>query len=259
MRILLFVCLSLLLQQTAAAQFVFPETIDRNHPRLISPKLTKADIRQKFETSQEVKAAYEVIKGKIAKYVIQYKTDPEWLSSRLQMHWKTHATEVYVDGEFYSHATGHAPLPTVRLTGQRDYVTDYKTPTLEETQPYAEDERGMYLQHKESGKWEWVHPSKTGRIIENTNERILGIARDAALVYFIEEDENYAKLATHLFDVYMHGLYYRNEPIDLKKSNIQNIIGITSFQVIKENIVDELAETYDFLYTYLQKNIEIRI
>ncbi len=254
MRILLFVCLSLLLQQTAVAQFVFPETIDRNHPRLISPKLTKADIRQKFETSQEVKAAYEVIKGKIAKYVIQYKTDPKWLSSRLQMHWKTHATEVYVDGEFYSHATGHAPVPTVRLTGQRDYVTDYKTPTLEETLPYAEDERGMYLQHKESGKWEWVHPSKTGRIIENTNERILGIARDAALVYFIEEDEDYAKFATHLFDIYMHGLYYRNEPIDLKKSNIQNIIGITSFQVIKENIVDELAETYDFLYTYLQKN-----
>ncbi|WP_162628059.1 heparinase II/III domain-containing protein [Arcticibacterium luteifluviistationis] len=254
MRLLLFLCVSLFVQQTAFAQFAFPETIERNHPRLISPQVNKDDIRQKLKDSPEVKESYEAIKAKISKYVAQFKTDPEWLSSRLQMHWKTHATEIYVDGEFYSHASGHAPVPTVRLTGQRDYVTDYKTSSLEETQPYLEDERGMYLQHKETGKWDWINPSKTGRIIENTNEKILRIAKDAALVYFIEGDEAYAKLATHVFDVYMHGLYYRNEPIDLQKSNIQNIIGITSFQVIKENIVDELAETYDFLYDYLQKN-----
>ena len=156
-----------------------------------------------------MKTSYEAFKNKISKYVEQYKTDPEWLSSRFQMYWKSHATDVYVDGEFYSHAEGHAPVPTVRFTGQRDYVTVYKTPKLEDVKPYLEDKRGLFLENKNTNEWEWVEPSKTGRVIENTNENIMGIARDAALVYFVEGDEDYAKLAMHLFDVYTQGLYYR--------------------------------------------------
>ena len=238
----------------AAAQFVFPDAIEREHPRMLAPHLNKDNIFQKIENSEEIKASYNVFKRKVTKYVSQYKTDPEWLSSRFQMYWKSHATDVFVDGEFYSHATGRAPVPTVRFTGQRDYVTLYKTPKLEDVKPYLEDDRGLFLQNKKTNEWEWVMPSKTGRVIENTNENIMKIARDAALVYFIERDEEYAELAAHLFDVYMHGLYYRKEPIDLKNGNVQRIIGLTSFQVIKENIVDELAETYGFLYEYLQGN-----
>ncbi|MDE3740997.1 heparinase II/III domain-containing protein [Maribacter polysaccharolyticus] len=250
----LFVIWSLFLGKMAFAQFVFMGNIEREHPRLISSKTNKENILKAIDGSEEIKQSYRTFKGKIAKYVTQYKSDPEWLSSRFQMYWKSHATNVYVDGEYYSHEDGQAPVPTVRFTGQRDYVTDYKTPKLEDVKPYWEDKKGIYLQNKNSGKWEWVHPSKTGRVIENINEKIMGIARDAALIYFIEGDVDYARLATHLFDVYMKGLYYRNEPIDLQNGNIQNVIGLTSFQVIKENIVDELAECYDFLYGYLQKN-----
>ena len=252
-RIVLFISVSFCFVQVNYGQFIFPKSIEREHPRLISSKVSKEDILQNIENSKDVKQSYEAIKSKISKYVVQYKTDPEWLSSRFQMYWNSHATDVYVDGEFYSHAKGKAPVPTVRFTGQRDYVTDYKTPSLEDLKPYFEDDRGLFLQHKKTKTWEWVKPSKTGRIIENTNEKIMRIARDAALVYFIEGDADYAKLATHLFDVYMQGLYYRNEPIDMQKGNVQNIIGLTSFQVIKENIVDELTQCYDFLYHYIQK------
>ncbi|WP_165876138.1 heparinase II/III domain-containing protein [Mariniflexile fucanivorans] len=244
----------MILTKVVNAQFVFPKDIDRAHPRLILPKITKENILKNIESSEDVKQSYNAFKSKISKYVAQYKTDPEWLSSRFQMYWKSHATNIYVNGEYYSHADGKAPVPTVRLTGQRDYVSDYKTPKLEDVKPYLEDERGLYLENSKTNQWEWVKPSKTGRAIENTNENIMGIARDASLVYFVEGDEDYAKLALHLFDVYMQGLYYRNEPIDLKNGNVQNVIGLTSFQVIKENIVDELAETYDFLHDYIQKN-----
>ncbi|WP_372757413.1 heparinase II/III family protein [Mariniflexile sp.] len=253
-KIVLFICFNLILTKVVHGQFVFPNDIDRAHPRLISSKVNKEIIFQKMATSEEVKASFEGIKNKISKYVEQYKTDPEWLSSRFQMYWKSHATNVYVKSEFYSHADGKAPVPTVRLTGQRDYVSDYKTPKIEDVKPYLEDKRGLYLENSKTNTWEWVHPSKTGRAIENINENIMGIARDAALVYYVEGNEDYAKLAAHLFDVYMQGLYYRNEPVDLKNGNVQNVIGLTSFQVIKENIVDELAETYDFLYDYIQKN-----
>lgn len=253
-KIVLFICFSLILIPIVNAQFVFPKKIEREHPRLISSKLTKENILQKIEASDDVKKSYEALKSKISKYVIQYKTDPEWLSSRFQMYWKSHATDVFVNGSYYSHAEGYAPVPTVRFTGQRDYITDYKTSDLENIKPFSEDKRGLFLENRKTKKWEWVHPSKTGRVIENTNEKIMGIARDAALVYFIEGNEDYAKLATHLFDIYMQGLYYRKEPIDLKKGDTQNVIGLTSFQVIKENIVDELAECFDFLYDYLQIN-----
>ncbi|WP_297089391.1 heparinase II/III family protein [uncultured Draconibacterium sp.] len=248
------VILFLLPGQVSYAQFVFPEKIEREHPRLISSSVSKEKILQQIDSCATVKRDYEKIKSSISKYVQQYKSDPEWLSSRFQMYWRSHATDVFVDSKYYSHSTGKAPVPTVRFTGQRDYVTDYKTPKLEDIKPYSEDERGLYLQHKETNRWEWVHPRETGRIIENTNENIMKIARDAALVYFVEKDEDYARLAHHLFDVYTHGLYYRNEPVDLNNGKEQNVIGLTSFQVIKENIVDELAECYDFLYDYIQEN-----
>jgi hypothetical protein len=246
--------LLLLLGQYTNAQFVFPDKIEREHPRLISSGLSPKEIEQHIESSDEVKRDYEAIKSEISNYVQQYKTEPEWLSSRFQMYWKSHATDVFVNSTFYSHATGKAPVPTVRFTGQRDYVTDYQTPKLEDILPYLEDERGLYLQNKTTNSWEWVEPQKTGRVIENINESIMKIARDAALVYFVEQDEDYAQFAHHLFDVYMQGLYYRKEPVDLNKGKEQNVIGLTSFQVIKENIVDELAECYDFLYDYIQEN-----
>ncbi len=236
----------------AFAQFLFPDSIERAHPRMLAPHLNRDNILGVIENSEEIKSDYRAFKNRIIKYVDQYKKDPEWLSSRLQMYWKSHATDVFVDGEFYSHATGSAPVPTVRFTGQRDYVTDYKTPKLRDVKPYLEDKRGLLLQNKNSNEWEWVPPYKTGRVIENTNENIMKIARDAAIVYFIERDEAYAQLAAHLFDVYMQGLYYRKEVVDLQQGNVQRIIGLTSFQVIKENIVDELAETYGFLYDYIQ-------
>lgn len=42
---------------------------------------------------------------------------------------------------------------------------------------------------------ESVHPSKTGRNIESLNREIMGIARDAAFLYWLTDDEKYAKLA----------------------------------------------------------------
>ncbi|WP_052823332.1 heparinase II/III domain-containing protein [Neotamlana sedimentorum] len=255
--ILIFV-FTVFFTEDATAQFIFPDEISRAHPRLISSAVDREAILKAIDTSQAIKASFEAIKNDVSKYVNQFKTDKDWLSSRLQMYWESHATNVFVKGAIFHHASGKAPVPTVRFTGQRDYVTDYKTPKIEDVKPYFEDKRGLFLQNKNTDKWEWVSPEKTGRVIENTNENIMKIARNAALVYFVEGDEAYAKLAQHVFDVYMQGLYYRNEPVDLEHGNVQNVIGLTSFQVIKENIVDELAETYDFIYDYIQENHKSR-
>lgn len=52
----------------------------------------------------------------------------------------------------------------------------------------------------------------------------------------------------------MMGMYYRNEPIDLGNGHAQTLVGLSTFEVIQERILNELAYTYDFLYDYIEKN-----
>jgi hypothetical protein len=49
-------------------------------------------------------------------------------------------------------------------------------------------------------------------------------------------------------------MYYRNAPIDLNHGHQQTLVGLSSFEVIHEDILDELIPLYDFLYADLVKN-----
>lgn len=193
---------------------------------------------------------------------LQQRTDvyadrgPEWLTSRLQMYWKTRSTEVYIKGEYYSHAGGEAaPAPTVMYTGARSHATNYERPKLEELPPYQEDERGLYLVNKvlEGKPHEWVPISKTGNIVQSINNEIVGIARDAAFLWWMTGERKYAELAASVFDTYMTGIYYRGVPQDLNHGHQQTLVGMSTFEVIHEDAVNALVPLYDFLYDYLKK------
>ena len=171
---------------------------------------------------------------------------PDWLVSRLQMYWTTHATDVYIKGEAFDHVGGdRAPVPTVKLDGTRSHGTDYKRPRLEDIVPYDDDEEGrMTLVHGQTGVRERVHPSKAGRIPSSLNRQIMGLARDAAKLYVATGDERYYNVAFPVFDTFMKGIYYRNVPIDLTHSHIQTLVGMTSFEVIHEDVINECTEFY---------------
>ena len=119
-----------------------------------------------------------------------------------------------------------------------------------------DDERGLLFHNtaKEVGPLEWVEPAKTGRNIGSVNMEVLGIARDAAFVYWITSDEKYVRMARNVFNVYMTGIYYRHVPIDLNHGHQQTLVGMTSFEVIHEDIINVLVPLYDFLYYDLKKN-----
>lgn len=51
----------------------------------------------------------------------------------------------------------------------------------------------------------------------------------------------------------MTGLYYRNVPVDLNYGHQQTLVGMTSFEVIHEDVINSLVPLYDFLYAYLQE------
>lgn len=98
-----------------------------------------------------------------------------------------------------------------------------------------------------------MHPAKTGRNIESLNREIgVGILPcDAAFLYWLTDEERYARLAVGVFDTHMQGIYYRNVPVDLNHGHQQTLVGMSSFEVIHEDILYDIVPLYDFLYGYL--------
>src|SRR5690606_19692038 len=94
----------------------------------------------------------------------------------------------------------------------------------------------------------------SGSSIESVNEEIMRLAKDAAFLYWVTDDVAYAQLAFGVFHTYMEGMYYRNEPIDVGNGHAQTLVGLSTFEVIQERILNELAYTYDLLQPYIAKN-----
>lgn len=233
-----------------------PENLPQGYPRL---HITQDGKKELEKTIKNETWAQEVLKGiheRIDEHVERHVSDKEWMVSRLQMYWKTKSTNIYINGINYSHADGEAPVPTVRLCGSRDYTTPYGTPKLEEILPYMDDPRGLWLPNrsKEGHPFEWAEIAKTGRVIYNINQEIIGLARDAAFLYWLEGDERFAKFSFDIFHTYMEGMSYRSEPIDLLNGHIQTLVGFTNFQVIHEGVLRDNAELYDFLHPYIEEN-----
>ena len=189
------------------------------------------------------------LKAKIENVMIQVDKQPDWLYSRLQMFWKTNASDVFVNGEAFAHPGGErAAEPTVKYNGTRGFESQYNRPKLEDLLPYDDDEQGnvTYI-NKVTGKMEKTSPAKTGCNIAGVNRYIIGIARDAARIYAATGDMRYGQMAAKVFDVYMKGIAYRNVPIDLNHGHQQTLVGMTTFEVIHEDIINELTQMYPLI------------
>lgn len=241
---------SLFLAVALNAQTDLSLRLPQGHPRYLTTQEGKKETGRLIEKEEWAKEVFARLKERTDRYVDR---GSDWLSSRLLMHWNTHATDVYIKGEYYDHAGGEkAPAPTVVFTGARSHATNYRRPKLEELEPYQEDPRGMYLENTALKTYEWVNIGKTGRIVESVNREIVGLARDAAFLWWMTGEEKYAKAADAVFDTYATGLYYRNVPVDLNHGHQQTLVGMTSFEVIHEDVLNDLVPLYDFLYDYLR-------
>ena len=189
------------------------------------------------------------LKAKIENVMSQVDKQPDWLYSRLQMFWKTNASDVFVNGEAFAHPGGErAAEPTVKYNGTRSTATQYNRPKLEDMIPYDDDEQGnvTYI-NRATGKMEKTSPAKTGCNIASVNRYIIGIARDAARIYAATGDMRYGQMAAKVFNVYMKGIAYRNVPIDLNHGHQQTLVGMTTFEVIHEDVINELTQMYPLI------------
>lgn len=226
---------------TASGNGIIPvPELKQGYPRMTSgeesPEVVALKAREKHK--------------KVDKYVERHRTDPQWIVSRLQMYWQSHADEIYIKGEKLDHTAGRAPVPTVRYSATRGTQTIYSRPSLEDTPPY-QDSLGMWMLNKTTGKMEWADPRQTGRNVESMNMTVLNLARDAAYIWWAEADEAFARFAADIFDTYMTGLYYRKPPVDLAHTHQQTLVGLTSFEVIHEDAVLPASECYDLIHDYL--------
>lgn len=189
------------------------------------------------------------LKAKIENVMSQVDKQPDWLYSRLQMFWKTNASDVFVYGEAFAHPGGErAAEPTVKYNGTRGFESQYNRPKLEDLVPYDDDEQGnVTYVNKVTGKMEKTSPAKTGCNIAGVNRYIVGIARDAARIYAATGDMRYGQMAAKVFDVYMKGIAYRNVPIDLNHGHQQTLVGMTTFEVIHEDAINELTQMYPLI------------
>ena len=189
------------------------------------------------------------LKVKIENVMSQVDKQPDWLYSRLQMFWKTNASDVFVNGEAFAHPGGErAAEPTVKYNGTRGFESQYNRPKLEDLVPYDDDEQGnvTYI-NKVTGKMEKTSPAKTGCNIAGVNRQIISLARDAARIYAATGDMRYGQMAAKVFEVYMKGIAYRNVPIDLNHGHQQTLVGMTTFEVIHEDVINELTQMYPLI------------
>lgn len=232
-----------------------PADLPQDRPRLMTTPEHKPALEK---TLRKEKWAQEVMKGileRIDPYVEKVQKEPDWVYSRLMMYWKSKATNVYIRGGVYSHADGEAPVPTVRFGSMRGMGSPYKRPALEAIIPYMDDTKGVYFLNtaKEGSPLEWIEQGNVSdRNIENVNNEILRLGRDAAFVYWMNGEEKYATFAYDILDTYLTGLYYRNEPVDLNNGHAGTLAGLTTFEVIQEGIIPDVAAYYDFLHPYIK-------
>ncbi len=211
---------------------------------IASCQIGLAKVKKKVEDPETSK-----LKGKIEYVMNQVDKQPDWLYSRLQMFWQTHATDVFVNGETFAKPGGkRAAEPTVKYNGTRGAASQYNRPKLEDLVPYDDDEQGSvtYI-NKQTGKMEKTSPAKTGCNIAGVNRQIVGIARDAARIYAATGDMRYGQMAAKVFCVYMKGIACRNVPTDLNHGHQQTLVGMTTFEVIHEDIINELTQMYPLI------------
>lgn len=257
MKIILIVISFFLLRASLVAQPIIPvpANLPQGHPRLLTTDAYKPMLEKQIAEELWSRQVLDGILNRIDPYVDKTQKQSDWLLSRLMMYWTSHATNVYINGGVYARADGEAPVPTVRFGSTRGVSSPIKRPKLEEIIPYMDDTKGIYFQNtaKEGSPLEWVDQSSvSGANIESVNNEILRLGRDGAFIYWLTNDEKYGKFAYDVFSTYMTGMYYRNEPIDLGNGHAQTLVGMSTFEVIQEHILPDLAVYYDFLYSYIQ-------
>ena len=201
----------------------------------------------------------EDVRRRIDQYVERHQSDPQWLLSRMAMYWKEgeHYTQCYISHQHWHHGEGNAPVPTLRLPGERTWNKNPR-PRLADLKPYNET-GDLTVTDSKTGETITTPYPNTGHSVRSINGEILGIAADAAYVFSQTNDERYARLAADVFNQALLGIYYMNPVINLTPRDTEGrggweeggILGYYDYEQIHDDIGLRLATIYDYAREYL--------
>ena len=249
-----------------------------SRPCIYASKEDRALIWEKIKNEKWAATVWDRMVGYVKPYMERNKKDPHWLVSRLGMYWKEgeHYTQCYlkegvwedgskggfplVKNQQWDYGTGNAPVPTVRFPGMRTW-NHYNNVPLEDRIPYNETGDMLGYSSREPGKVIKVPYRETGHMIRGNNNEILNIALQAAFIYFMTGDKDYAKLAAGVFYPWLMGTYYMNPILDPEQCTggpggyaPGGLCGFYDYESIHDDLQTKAAPIYDFLYDYLEKH-----
>jgi hypothetical protein len=223
------------------------------HPRLLVRADEREAMKKKVSEHEWAKIAYGVMKARVDEVATEVEKDPKWLVSRLMMNWETHYVLPITRESRWIGGEGRAPVPTPRFGGARDWASTHRLPAeLADWKPYNSWADDIWLINREDSEGEWVHPSQTGLTIEVANRHVMKLAAEAAFLYWMTGEERYANVAAPVLWTYMEGFSHVLPPRVEDDERSEGIIGMTSFEVIHEDILVEISQCYDFIHDYLE-------
>ena len=223
-----------------------------DYPHILVNNSEKQNILKKIEEQPWAKSIFEQHYNEVKPYVERHVNDPDWILSRYLMN--------RVEGKRYTHAydngnghylvkySGDAPVPTVRVsTHKRNPVTEsgarYIRPAIEELVP---NDTSMFIWalNTETNEKDFIDPQQ---FVSQINGEINDLALSAAVIYWLNGDEKYAKFSADILNQWAHGAFYQ-EPITGACRT-----GFLDIQTLGDNRYQSLILAYDFVYPFLKK------
>lgn len=224
------------------------------HPRLLCSDEDRPAILAKIATLDWARKSYEGIKNAVDPWANRHLTDPEFLLSRLPMHWVEgrRFTHTYYDATTtqVTNFGGNAPYPTLRQGDQRIGTNEngiyYIAPDLERLPSYCTN--GLWLMSTTAGgEKEWANP---GVLFLSKMGNFLQLAAQSAFLYWLTGQEKYGRLAADVLMVVSKGI-----PPLTKSGPSPTTAGFVGWQGLDDsNVTESLPFLFDFIYDYLTLN-----
>ena len=244
----------LLQTESSHAPNNYPLTFaSKDHPRVFARMDQRESLLHKIENVDWAQKIYSQLKAEVDPWVEKHVVDPEWMVSRLQMHWD--------DGQHYTHfytnstephpntiprREGNAPYPTVRVAYHRVGQPLNPTPLhWEMLQPYGCGDLPILT----NNRWKLIPFEETFLGAEHVNQTILELAYRAAIVYYFTEENKYAKFSADIIWTFIRGASYQ---LQLNPHEETNSMGYLSYETLGDTRrFATLPLTYDFIHSYL--------
>ena len=247
------------------------------HPRVFVTYSDRAAIRAKVRQVEWAKEIVEELKREVNPIVAIHRQNPEYVISRMQMHWEPgkRYTRFYTEGNFIPRREGNAKYPTVRLTYGRAASNSVPLAPLDKIIPYGDGSltkpadthlgivritdkpaTGLSALGQEV-PYDTVPFNRTGLGTETVNRAFIQLAWKSSILYYLTEEKSYAKLAADILWTFVRGAAQQeqvNPDWEATHAGQGCINGYLSFETLGDTRhFATLPLAYDMIYHYLRE------